>query len=66
MTRRPLTFTSYGQMVLAIIFIKINEKNLLKDVLCIVFYIFLSENDTSNDTLFSNVKKYFIKKVVEK
>ena len=66
MTRRPLTFTSYGQMVLAIIFIKINEKNLLKDVLCIVFYSFLSENDTSNDTLFSNVKKYFIKKVVEK
>ena len=66
MTRRPLTLTSYGQMVLAIIFIKINEKNLLKDVLCIVFYIFLSENDTSNDTLFSNVKKYFIKKVVEK
>ena len=66
MTRRPLTLTSYGQMVLAIIFIKINEKNLLKDVLCIVFYIFLSENDTSNDTLFLNVKKYFIKKVVEK
>ena len=56
MKRRPLTFTLFGQMVLAIIFIKINDKNLLKDVLCIVFYSFLS-----NDTLFSKVKKYFIK-----
>ena len=36
--------------------IKINDNNLLKDVLCIVFYSFLS-----NDTLFSNVKKSFIK-----
>ena len=32
-------------MVLAKIFIKINDKNLLKDVSCIVFYSFLS-NDT--------------------
>ena len=34
---------------------------------CVLYFtVFSLEYDTSNDTLFSNVKKYFIKKVVEK
>ena len=57
MKRSALTFILFGQMVLAIIFIKINDKNLLKDVSCIVFYSFLS-----NDTL--KCKEWI--KVVEK
>ena len=35
---------------------------------CVLYFTVFSLKmiDTSNDTLFSNVKKYFIKKVVEK